>query len=212
MKILHTHHIIPKHMGGTDDPSNLVELTIEEHAEAHRILFEQHGKIEDFLAWKALIGILKKKDIVYILSKIRADSELNPWRGNKTRTNFALDNENQIKASKSSTSLDSKSKRKETFKRINHQAGEKNSNFGNVWCVEVNAENLKNRKRFKPDEIPNGWIKSIDWKISQKNKNSPNFGKTWFNDGVSNFLLVEDNSGRLKKGRLGKLFQNGCKQ
>ena len=32
----HKHHIIPRHMGGTDDPSNLIELTIEEHAEAHR--------------------------------------------------------------------------------------------------------------------------------------------------------------------------------
>jgi predicted molibdopterin-dependent oxidoreductase YjgC len=30
----HKHHIIPKHMGGTDDESNIIELTIEEHAEA----------------------------------------------------------------------------------------------------------------------------------------------------------------------------------
>ena len=43
MTIYHVHHIIPKHMGGTDDPSNLTQLTIEEHAEAHRILYEEHG-------------------------------------------------------------------------------------------------------------------------------------------------------------------------
>ena len=41
-KIKHKHHIIPKHMGGTDDPSNLIELTVEEHAEAHKILFEKY--------------------------------------------------------------------------------------------------------------------------------------------------------------------------
>ena len=29
-------------MGGTNDPSNLVELTVEEHAEAHRVLWEKY--------------------------------------------------------------------------------------------------------------------------------------------------------------------------
>jgi hypothetical protein len=52
----HKHHIIPKHAGGTDDPSNLVELTVEEHAEAHRKLFEQYGMWQDKIAWKTLSG------------------------------------------------------------------------------------------------------------------------------------------------------------
>jgi hypothetical protein len=52
----HIHHIIPKHMGGTDDPSNLMELTVEEHAEAHRKLYEEYGSAYDFVAWKALSG------------------------------------------------------------------------------------------------------------------------------------------------------------
>lgn len=56
MKTTHTHHIIPRHIGGTDDPSNLVELTVEEHAEAHRILFEQYGRWQDEVAWKMLSG------------------------------------------------------------------------------------------------------------------------------------------------------------
>jgi hypothetical protein len=29
-------------MGGTNDPSNLVELTVSEHAEAHRLLWEKY--------------------------------------------------------------------------------------------------------------------------------------------------------------------------
>lgn len=52
----HIHHIIPKHMGGSADPENLVELSIEQHAEAHKILWEKYGKIEDKIAWECLSG------------------------------------------------------------------------------------------------------------------------------------------------------------
>ena len=57
MTIYHTHHIVPRHMGGTDDPDNLKRgLTIEEHAEEHRLLWKKHGKQEDYIAWKCLSG------------------------------------------------------------------------------------------------------------------------------------------------------------
>ena len=52
--MLHKHHIIPKHLGGTDDPSNLVELTVQEHAEAHRLLYERDGRWQDYVAWQGL--------------------------------------------------------------------------------------------------------------------------------------------------------------
>ena len=52
--MLHKHHIIPRHAGGTDDPSNLVELSPAEHAEAHRLLYEQYGRWQDYVAWQGL--------------------------------------------------------------------------------------------------------------------------------------------------------------
>ena len=52
----HIHHIIPRHMGGTDDPSNLIELSREEHAMAHLKLYEEYGKKEDLGAYYLLIG------------------------------------------------------------------------------------------------------------------------------------------------------------
>ena len=57
-------------MGGSDDPTNLVELTIEQHAEAHRVLWEQYGKREDFLAWKSLSKQIDKEEIQQIRSSI----------------------------------------------------------------------------------------------------------------------------------------------
>ena len=56
-------------MGGSDDPENLIELTIEEHADAHRILFEKYGKIEDYWAWKGLSGQIGKESILLEISK-----------------------------------------------------------------------------------------------------------------------------------------------
>lgn len=45
-------------MGGSDDPSNLIELTVEEHAEAHKKLWEEHGNEYDHIAWRCLAGLI----------------------------------------------------------------------------------------------------------------------------------------------------------
>jgi len=60
----HIHHIIPKYLGGTDDPDNLVELTVEEHAEAHRKLYEEHGHWQDKVAYEGLSGRIGKEEIL----------------------------------------------------------------------------------------------------------------------------------------------------
>jgi hypothetical protein len=56
-------------MGGSDDPSNLIELTVEEHAETHRVLFEKYGNWQDNVAWKALSGHIGKEEIIYEIHK-----------------------------------------------------------------------------------------------------------------------------------------------
>lgn len=57
-------------MGGSDDLSNIEVLTVAEHAEAHRILYEQNNNHKDYIAWQALLGYLSKEDI--IKERIRA--------------------------------------------------------------------------------------------------------------------------------------------
>lgn len=62
----HWHHIIPRHAGGTDEPSNLIRLTVEEHAEAHRLLWEQHGRVQDKLAWLMLSGKTSESETLFL--------------------------------------------------------------------------------------------------------------------------------------------------
>ena len=59
-------------MGGSNEPSNIIELTVEEHAEAHRILYEIYNKEEDRLAW---LGLSKQISKLEILAEIRKSDE-----------------------------------------------------------------------------------------------------------------------------------------
>jgi len=60
MKMMHLHHVVPRHAGGENGPTVLV--TLEEHTEAHRLLWEQHGRWQDYVAWKALSGHIPYKE------------------------------------------------------------------------------------------------------------------------------------------------------
>ena len=75
-EIKHKHHIIPKHMGGTDSPENLVELTVAEHAEAHLKLYEEHGKKEDLCAYYMLSGKNQDPEFVKLRAQIGAQASL----------------------------------------------------------------------------------------------------------------------------------------
>lgn len=55
----HWHHIIPKHSGGDNSPSNLIELTIEEHSAAHLALYEKTGNYKDLLASKLILASVR---------------------------------------------------------------------------------------------------------------------------------------------------------
>ena len=61
---MHKHHKIPRHMGGTDDPTNIYECSVEEHAELHLALYLEHGHWQDWYAAMGLAGIIGKEEIV----------------------------------------------------------------------------------------------------------------------------------------------------
>ena len=71
----HINHIIPryrcKELGiNPDFPENLIELSVEEHAEAHKRLWEGGGRHEDYVAWITLTEQIGKEEIFLETSRI----------------------------------------------------------------------------------------------------------------------------------------------
>ena len=65
MKInYHLHHLVPKHAGGTDDPENLIRVTVEEHAELHFARYLQYGEIGDWVAANTLSGQMTQAEAI----------------------------------------------------------------------------------------------------------------------------------------------------
>lgn len=69
MILWHRHHLVPKHMGGTDHADNVVRVNTAMHAFLHKCLWEEYGCIEDKLAWLGLSGKIGKDEILQELSK-----------------------------------------------------------------------------------------------------------------------------------------------
>ena len=58
-------------MGGTDDPSNIKLVTIEDHAEEHRKLFEEFDRQEDKIAWLCLSGQINNAEARLLAHSVR---------------------------------------------------------------------------------------------------------------------------------------------
>ena len=193
-------------MGGTDNLENLIELTVEEHAEAHRKLFEEHGYWQDYIAWQGLAGLITKEELVKKMqseaAKARIQQYGNPFSGIRTWGNFSVNDEFRKQVAILANTPEAIAKKKKTMAERKHQQGIKNSQYGSKWCVEENAVDLFSRKQMKV--IQEGWITTTEWKDRNKNKSNNAYGRHWYNDGSVNFYLKESDPliEKLVKGRL----------
>lgn len=94
--ILHKHHIIPKHAGGTNDSSNIIRVNVAMHAFLHKLLWEEHGRWQDEVAYKNLAGIINSQEAI---QEVRIKAAL----GNKNRLGKSKSPEEIEKISKSLT-------------------------------------------------------------------------------------------------------------
>lgn len=60
----HLHHLIPKHLGGTDTPSNIVKVNVAMHAFLHKCLYEEYGHEWDRIAWQGLAGLIGHDEVM----------------------------------------------------------------------------------------------------------------------------------------------------
>lgn len=156
----HKHHIMPRYRGGSDDPSNLVEVSVVQHAMWHFCNFQLWGEPEDRLAWRGLSGAIGKEEALkermrigsYKAAKKAKERYNNP---DYRRRNAEHLRRIQSKGSEASRNPEAIAKKKETMRRINHQKGEKNSQYGTRW---IHNMELKVSKRIdKEDLLPEGW-------------------------------------------------------
>lgn len=79
--VKHKHHVIPKHAGGTNAEENIVLLAVEEHANAHRELYEKYGRIQDKVAWFGLAKLASRAEIIHMLQSEGKKGKNNPMFG-----------------------------------------------------------------------------------------------------------------------------------
>jgi hypothetical protein len=93
---------------------------------------------------------------------------------------------------------------KAVYKKISElQSGTGNSQFSKVWCVKEDATGYNERKKFKADQIPNGWISCTEHRERRKVKTNSAYGRSWYNDGQKNYFL-KPNDPKIKERNLEK--------
>jgi hypothetical protein len=90
--VTHKHHIIPKHAGGTDDPDNLVELTVEEHAQAHLDLYNKYGNEYDQIAYRMLSGQISVQEATRLSQVEAANKRWTPEARKEQSKKYLMNN------------------------------------------------------------------------------------------------------------------------
>lgn len=163
-------------MGGTDEPENLVTVTVTQHAMFHFCNFQLWGNVEDYVAYRGLSGQISEAEFLAEKFKIfgilgaQKSKELwenNPelkkeadrkrmesWNKNRDK-HVAKLKEIQVLAVEAARTPEVIEKKKEKFKEIGHQQGEKNSQYGKMWITDGTVEG--SYRIYKGEPIPEGY-------------------------------------------------------
>lgn len=90
----HRHHIKPKYMGGSDEPENLIEVSVTQHAMFHYCNWCLWKNKQDEIAWKALSGIITCEDAVHEALKLGAQIRNKLPCKDSTKTKISINTKN----------------------------------------------------------------------------------------------------------------------
>lgn len=172
------HHIVPLSQGGTNETSNLISLSPTAHAIISLFQSRHYGECCMHRRQRKFLPpeLLELADYWFNEQAKKANEKLQQklsdsyWKHefgekvSKGLTNYNLNFDNYLKtisnakiqqplATEAAMSEKSKQKRKETFEKIKHQQGPKNSQHGTMWVTDGKT----NKKIKKDNQIPEGY-------------------------------------------------------
>lgn len=136
--------MIPRHAGGTDEPSNIKMVTREEHAEAHRLLYEEHGRWQDKVAWLGWAGLAGKEEISFLKNSLAHKGKM-PWLGKhlSEETKLKISKANKGKTPRLGAVLSEETKRK-----IGNANRGGHSNLGSKWSINSRKQHSTTMSRI----------------------------------------------------------------
>lgn len=137
-------------------------------------------------------------------SKIKANRPDNPFKDPEFQKKYAYRRTPEEMKKMGEKALDPKvkAKRRATLKKIKHQQGEKNSQFGRYWISHPVTKEIK--RITINDIIPEGWVKGKKGFIPKM---------CWVNDGqVENFIPIEKKQEYISKGYISGRFGSSMPQ
>jgi hypothetical protein len=144
--LTHKHHIIPRHAGGSNDSTNIIQLTPEEHAEAHRVLFETHGRWQDYIAWQGLAKRLSNEEINRLKSSLANVGRI-PWHKGKTIGPRSEETKRKISEKLTGFKRPVGSTRKPMSEETKRKISEAHKKSGHAPTKEATLKSIKSRKK-----------------------------------------------------------------
>lgn len=185
-KYYENHHILPKHMGGNDNPDNMVLLTFREHVIAHYLLWRIHKLSGDRLMYLMRSGQTVEGQKLRVQLAVKKNREDGKGFKNWCGENHPLKNPQKVKQV-------IETKRKRYGKSLMVMNDEVRKKISEKMKVITNKPEVKKKRSETIRKINEGLTKEERLKkYPRKKENNANWG--WVK---GHYILIKPNGDKL---------------